>query len=91
VVLTTEIGNAEGARFHSRFFTPGRAIVEDTVTGSAHCLLGVIYAPRFDAIGKPLTATQGGKRQGRITVVWDGKEGKDGGRMKLRGHAVTGE
>jgi predicted PhzF superfamily epimerase YddE/YHI9 len=65
--------------------------VEDSTTGSAHCSLGVVYAPRFDAIEKPLTATQGGRRRGRITMVWDGKAGKDGGRMKLRGNTVTGK
>jgi hypothetical protein len=91
VVLTTETGKSEGPRFHSRFLCPGWTLLEDSVTGSAHCLLGVIYAPRFDAIGKFLTATQGGKRRGQITVVWDGKAGKEGGRMKLRGKTLTGK
>jgi hypothetical protein len=36
-------------------------------------------------------ASQGGpKRRGQITVVWDGKSGKEGGRMKLRGKTLTG-
>jgi hypothetical protein len=91
VILTTETGKAEGPRFHSRFLCPGWTLLEDSVTGSAHCLLGVIYVPRFNAVGMPITATQGGKRRGEITVVWDGKEGKDGGRMKLRGKTLTGE
>jgi predicted PhzF superfamily epimerase YddE/YHI9 len=89
VTLTTATGNTEGPRFHSRQFFPGG--VEDSVCGSAHLLLGVIWAPRFDAVGKPLLASQGGKRQGEITVVWDGKEGKDGGRMKLRGKCIIGK
>jgi predicted PhzF superfamily epimerase YddE/YHI9 len=92
VILTTETGYVEGARFHSRYFNPGKVLLEETATGSAHCSLGVIYAPRFDAIGKPMTATQGPRRrQGRITVIWDGKSGKEGGRMKLRGRTVTGQ
>jgi hypothetical protein len=86
VTLTTATGNTEGPRFHSRQFFPGG--VEDSVCGSAHLLLGVIWAPRFDAVGKPLLASQGGKRQGEITVVWDGKEGKEGGQMKLRGKCI---
>jgi predicted PhzF superfamily epimerase YddE/YHI9 len=89
VTLTTATGNTEGPRFHSRQFFPGG--VEDSVCGSAHLLLGVIWAPRFDAVGKPLLASQGGKRQGEITVVWDGKEGKEGGQMKLRGKCIIGK
>jgi hypothetical protein len=54
-------------------------------------MLGVIYSPRFNSVGKPLMASQGGpKRRGQITVVWDGKSGKEGGRMKLRGKTLTG-
>jgi predicted PhzF superfamily epimerase YddE/YHI9 len=92
VILTTEKRNLEGAHFHSRYFNLGKVLLEETATGSAHCSLGIIYAPRFDAIGKPMTATQGPtQRQGRITMIWDGKSGKEGGRMRLLGRTVTGK
>jgi predicted PhzF superfamily epimerase YddE/YHI9 len=91
VVLTTETGKTEGPRFHSRVLGLGSPIpFEDITTGSAHCSLAVVYGTKFNAVGTTITASQGGKRQGQITVVWDGKTGKEGGRVKLRGNVRTG-
>jgi predicted PhzF superfamily epimerase YddE/YHI9 len=94
VIITAETGETseDRPRFHSRCLYPSKTIPEDCVTGSAHCMLGIIYAPRFDAMRRPIIARQGGpRRQGQITVVWDGNMGHIGGRMKLRGNAITGE
>ena len=92
VMLTSVLDNAKGnaPMLHSRAIpvTPGQA--EDVTTGSAHCYLGPLYSPRFGGPGVEIRATQGGSRQGAISVVWDGKSGSEGGRVKLRGLAVTG-
>lgn len=77
--------------FHSRAFAPDLGIVEDPVTGSLHCCLAVLYTHKLGVQpGTELFATQGGKRRGEISVVWD----EVGKRVKLRGEAVkvaTGE
>ncbi len=74
--------------FHSRCFCPDIGIAEDPVTGSLHCCLAVLYAQKFGVgSGVELFATQGGKRRGEISVVWN-EEKK---RVKLRGEAVRGE
>lgn len=91
-MLTSVLEDADGnaPMLHSRVFplAPGEA--EDITTGSSHCSIGPLYSPRFGGPGVEIRATQGGKRQGAISVVWDGKPGSEGGRVKLRGPAVTG-
>ena len=51
------------------------------MTGSAHCSLAVLYSARFGGPGAELRATQGGPRRGSIRAVWDGKPGREGGRV----------
>ena len=50
--------------FVSRFFTPGAAIFEDPVTGSAHCTLIPFWAQRLNK--KELHAIQLSQRQGEL-------------------------
>ena len=38
-IIVTALGDMPGVDFVSRFFTPGAAVFEDPVTGSAHCTL----------------------------------------------------
>jgi PhzF family phenazine biosynthesis protein len=68
--------------FVSRFFAPAVGIPEDPVTGSAHCALGPFWSAR---IGKSaMTGYQASRRGGLVGV-----EIMSGGRVMLRGKAVT--
>jgi PhzF family phenazine biosynthesis protein len=65
-----------------RFFAPGCGIDEDPATGSAHCILGPLYA---DRLGGPVV---------RFRQVFPGRGGEietevRGDRVLLRGQAVT--
>ena len=65
-----------------RFFGPGCGIDEDPATGSAHCILGPLYA---DRLGRPDV---------RFRQVFPGRGGEletelRGDRILLRGRAVT--
>ena len=65
-----------------RFFAPGSGIAEDPATGSAHCILGPLYA---DRLGRPLV---------RFHQAFPGRGGDietelRGERILLRGGAVT--
>ncbi len=76
------IVTAEGveADFVSRFFTPGAAVFEDPVTGSAHCTLTPFWAER---LGKQtLQAFQVSPRLGVLECTLQGD------RVLLRGQAV---
>jgi PhzF family phenazine biosynthesis protein len=80
-VIITARASAGPYDIVSRFFAPGSGIVEDPVTGSAHCTLGPYWAPR---LGKSeLLAYQASARGGvlRVRVV--------GERVRLGGQAVT--
>ena len=67
--------------FVSRYFAPAFGIDEDPVTGSAHCCLGPYWGER---LGKTeLTGFQASSRGGVVGVRLDG------GRVELRGRAVT--
>ncbi|MFQ3678935.1 MAG: PhzF family phenazine biosynthesis protein [Pseudanabaenaceae cyanobacterium] len=67
--------------FVSRFFAPAMGILEDPVTGSAHCSLGPYWG---DRLGKTrLRARQCSARGGRLTVICRGD------RVELQGSAVT--
>ena len=65
-----------------RFFAPGCGVDEDPATGSAHCILGPLYA---DKLGRPTV---------RFRQVFPGRGGDietemRGDRVLLRGQAVT--
>ena len=65
-----------------RFFAPGCGIDEDPATGSAHCILGPLYAEK---LGRPVV---------RFRQVFPGRGGEIetealGDRILLRGQAVT--
>jgi PhzF family phenazine biosynthesis protein len=67
--------------FVSRFFTPQASILEDPVTGSAHCSLVPFWAARLNK--NELTAYQVSERLGKLYC-----ENK-GDRVILSGHART--
>lgn len=80
VIVTARAEDGE-FDFVSRFFAPGAGVDEDSVTGSAHCVLGPFWAKR---LGKTeFLAYQASARGGvvRVRVV--------GNRVKLGGQAVT--
>ncbi|MFN3669846.1 MAG: PhzF family phenazine biosynthesis protein [Brevundimonas sp.] len=65
-----------------RFFAPGCGVDEDPATGSAHCILGPLYADRL------------GRAEVRFRQVFPGRGGDietetRGDRILLRGSAVT--
>ena len=65
-----------------RFFAPGCGVDEDPATGSAHCILGPLYA---DKLGKPVV---------RFLQAYAGRGGRfetemAGDRVLIRGQAVT--
>lgn len=66
--------------FVSRFFTPQATLLEDPVTGSAHCTLAPYWAKRLNK--KTLTAMQLSKRGGVITCSLEN------GRVIIKGKAV---
>lgn len=92
-VLTAvlDAGNVstDAPQVHSRALFPSLGIGEDTVTGSAHCSLAIVHSPMFGGAGTEVRCGQGygPKRTGALRVVWDGKPGKEGGRVALRGNA----
>ena len=65
----------------SRFFTPQASILEDPVTGSAHCTLIPYWSKRLQK--KEMTAKQLSKRGGEIGCANNGK------RVIVSGYAVT--
>lgn len=67
--------------FLSRFFAPCAGILEDPVTGSAHCCLAPYWAGKLNRT--ELVGFQASTRGGVVRVRVDGT------RVKLAGHAVT--
>jgi predicted PhzF superfamily epimerase YddE/YHI9 len=67
--------------FVSRFFAPQEGILEDPVTGSAHCSLGPYWAAKLGR--DELTGFQASRRGGVVRVRLAGD------RVDLLGHAVT--
>lgn len=61
-VIVTAVG--DNCDFVSRFFTPQASILEDPVTGSAHCSLTPFWAARLNK--KKLTALQVSERVGQL-------------------------
>nr|WP_293833763.1 PhzF family phenazine biosynthesis protein [uncultured Arsenicibacter sp.] len=78
-VIVTAVGDA--CDFVSRFFTPQASILEDPVTGSAHCSLIPFWSERLHK--KELYAQQLSERMGHLYC-------KDlGDRVIISGHAKT--
>lgn len=78
-VIVTAIG--DNCDFVSRFFTPQASILEDPVTGSAHCSLIPFWAKRLNK--KQLYAQQVSERLGKLYC-----EDK-GDRVFISGQAIT--
>ncbi len=67
--------------FVSRFFAPGIGILEDPVTGSAHCCLGPYWMKKLNK--ETFTAYQASERGGALKVQVAGE------RVLISGKAVT--
>lgn len=86
--IVTAPGDGEGCDFVSRFFAPRVGVPEDSVTGSAHCMLTPYWAQR---LGKTrLHARQLSARGGELwcELVSATDAGQTGDRVKIAGHAV---
>jgi len=78
-VIVTSVGDE--CDFVSRYFTPQSSILEDPVTGSAHCSLIPFWASR---LGKEkLSARQVSERGGKLSCV------NKGSRVLISGQAKT--
>ena len=64
VVVTAKARDGERLDFVSRYFTPQSSILEDPVTGSAHCSLAPFWAEKLDRVD--LKARQISERGGLI-------------------------
>lgn len=80
-VIVTSRSSTPGYDFVSRYFAPGVGIIEDAVTGSAHCALGPYWSKRLGRTS--FAAYQASARGGEIHVRLEGE------RVYLAGHAVT--
>ena len=67
--------------FVSRYFTPQATILEDAVTGSAHCTLTPYWSRRLNK--RDLTARQCSLRGGELMCQYNGE------RILISGHAIT--
>ena len=82
VIITARAkSESEGYDFVSRFFAPRAGIVEDPVTGSAHCCLAPHWAHRLKR--QELTGYQASRRGGIVRVK------NRGDRVILGGQALT--
>jgi PhzF family phenazine biosynthesis protein len=82
VILTARAAaNDDGIDFVSRFFAPRAGVLEDPVTGSAHCTLAPYWAAKLGRT--ELTGRQLSARGGVVRVRLDGD------RVTLGGQAVT--
>lgn len=82
VIVCADAGSADEVDVVDRFFAPGCGVDEDPATGSAHCILGPLYA---DRLGGPVV---------RFRQVFPGRGGDieteaAGDRVLLRGRAFT--
>jgi PhzF family phenazine biosynthesis protein len=80
-VIVTAAAYGKDYDFVSRFFAPRCGILEDPVTGSAHCALGPFWAQRLEK--KSVRGYQVSKRGGYVGVDVLGD------RVVIRGRAVT--
>ena len=78
-VIVTAVG--EQVDFVSRFFTPKASILEDPVTGSAHCSLIPFWAQKLQQ--KSLLARQVSEREGQLYCEDKGE------RVSIGGQAIT--
>lgn len=78
-IIVTAKGNS--CDFVSRFFTPQASILEDSVTGSAHCSLIPYWAKKLNK--KEMFALQVSKRMGELHCI------EDGDRVIIKGQAKT--
>ena len=75
-----ESGEPTDADFVSRFFAPAAGVLEDPVTGSAHCALGPFWSHR---LGKQtVRGFQASKRGGFVDVTVNERRVTLGGRAK---------
>jgi len=79
-VLVTAAGG-DGADFTSRNFAPALDLDEDQTTGSAHAILGPLWAGRLGR--RRLSAVQASPRRGRLAVAVEDD------RIHVGGHAIT--
>ncbi|MFB9625394.1 PhzF family phenazine biosynthesis protein [Nonomuraea helvata] len=79
-VIVTAPGG-EDADFTSRVFVPAHGLDEDQVTGSAHAVLGPLWAARLGRTR--LEAVQASARRGRLALRIED------GHVHVGGHAVT--
>jgi len=82
VIVCALADDGDGVDVVDRFFAPGCGVDEDPATGSAHCILGPLYADRL------------GRETVRFRQVFPGRGGeieteRRGDRVVLRGRAVT--
>lgn len=82
VIVCAAADPSDGVDVVDRFFAPGCGVDEDPATGSAHCILGPLYADRL------------GRATVRFRQVFPGRGGDietetRGDRVQLRGRAVT--
>ena len=80
-VMVTSPSKTGDYDFLSRFFAPRAGLLEDQVTGSAHCCLGPYWMERLGK--KELSAYQASRRGGSLRIRVEGE------RVKLAGQAVT--
>jgi PhzF family phenazine biosynthesis protein len=78
-VIVTAVG--DDCDFVSRFFTPQASILEDTVTGSAHCSLTPYWSEKLNM--KEMNAKQISERGGQLICV------NKGDRVWISGRAKT--
>ena len=82
LVVAAPTDQGDGVDIVDRFFAPGSGVPEDPATGSAHCILGPLFA---DKLGRPTV---------RFLQAYPGRGGDietetRGDRLILRGQAVT--
>jgi PhzF family phenazine biosynthesis protein len=80
-VIVTSRAVTPGFDFVSRFFAPRAGVLEDPVTGSAHCALTPFWSERLGRT--EMTAYQASPRGGTVRVRHVGD------RVVLAGQAVT--
>lgn len=89
-IIATAPGDADDVDFVSRFFAPTLGVLEDPVTGSAHCQLVPYWAATLDT--PQLIARQISARGGRLRCTLDGERVRLAGsaHVYLRGEIDTG-
>lgn len=70
-VIITSVSDSEELDFVSRFFSPAQGIIEDYVTGSAHCCLGPYWQRKLNK--NEFMAYQASERGGLLKIRLSGK------------------